>query len=133
MLVEPAFLKSVSDYLVYIIIFLGALGGSIKASIEDKDDKPCTRIINILVGFFCGVMVSGHYSDQVSPFLSGIISLTVASVAVVVLESLLNLAPRAFPRLIEYWLNRVIVGKDPQRDYEHIKDKYRSQNANNSE
>lgn len=124
MLVEPAFLKSISDYLVYIIIFLGALGGSVKASIEDKDDKPCTRLINVLIGLFCGTMVADHYSDQVSPFIAGIISLTVASVSVVVLESLLNLAPRAFPKLIEYWLNRIFGGRDFQRDYEQIKDQH---------
>lgn len=102
---EPALLKNASEYLIHILIFLGALGGSVKASVEDDDDKCHIRILNVLIGLFCGVMVASHYKSQVSPFLAGIISLAVASVSVVLIESLLKIAPDMLSKFIDHWIS----------------------------
>lgn len=101
MAIEPALLKSISDYLVHILILFGAVGGSLKASASKKDVK-CAKALNIFIGIFCGIAVAGHYSAQLSPFLAGILSLAVSSVSIVVLEDVILLAPK----LLDWWISR---------------------------
>lgn len=125
-MLEPAFLKIVSDYLTHILVFLGALGGSLKASASNAQSKHGkihwrVRVLNILIGIFCGIAVAGHYSEHISPFLAGILSLTVASVSIVVLEDIILIAPQLF----EWWVsNKFNVPQerlDPATKYKQVK------------
>lgn len=102
MATEPALLKILGDYLVHILIFLGAVGGSLKASVGKANLKICNKTLNVLIGIFCGITVAGHYSDQLSPFLAGILSLAVSSVSIVVLEDIILLAPK----MLDWWISR---------------------------
>ena len=102
MATEPALLKILGDYLVHILIFLGAVGGSLKASVGRVNLKICNKTLNVLIGIFCGITVAGHYSDQLSPFLAGILSLAVSSVSIVVLEDIILLAPK----MLDWWISR---------------------------
>lgn len=102
MVTEPALLKSLGDYLVHILIFLGAVGGSLKASVGKVNLKICNKTLNVLIGIFCGITVAGHYSDQLSPFLAGILSLAISSVSIVILEDIILLAPK----MLDWWISR---------------------------
>lgn len=102
MATEPALLKILGDYLVHILIFLGAVGGSLKASVGRVHLKICNKTLNVLIGIFCGITVAGHYSDQLSPFLAGILSLAVSSVSIVILEDIILLAPK----MLDWWISR---------------------------
>ena len=102
MATEPALLKILGDYLVHILIFLGAVGGSLKASVGKVNLKICNKTLNVLIGIFCGITVAGHYSDQLSPFLAGILSLAASSVSIVVLEDIILLAPK----MLDWWISR---------------------------
>lgn len=102
MATEPALLKVLGDYLVHILIFLGAVGGSLKASVGKVNLKICNKTLNVLIGIFCGITVAGHYSDQLSPFLAGILSLAVSSVSIVILEDIILLAPK----MLDWWISR---------------------------
>ena len=113
MAIEPALLKSISDYLVYILIFFGAVGGSLKASAGRANVKD-SKLLNVLIGIFCGIAVAGHYSAQLSPFLAGILSLAVSSVSIVVLEDVILLAPK----LLDWWISRKFeIDKDEIEDF----------------
>ena len=102
MATEPALLKVLGDYLIHILIFLGAVGGSLKASVGKVNLKICNKTLNVLIGIFCGITVAGHYSDQISPFLAGILSLAVSSVSIVILEDIILLAPK----MLDWWISR---------------------------
>lgn len=102
MATEPALLKILGDYLVHVLIFLGAVGGSLKASVGKVNLKICNKTLNVLIGIFCGIAVAGHYSDQLSPFLAGILSLAVSSVSIVILEDIILLAPK----MLDWWISR---------------------------
>lgn len=102
MATEPALLKVLGDYLIHILIFLGAVGGSLKASVGKVNLKICNKTLNVLIGIFCGITVAGHYSDQLSPFLAGILSLAVSSVSIVILEDIILLAPK----MLDWWISR---------------------------
>ena len=102
MATEPALLKILGDYLVHILIFLGAVGGSLKASVGKVNLKICNKTLNVLIGIFCGITVAGHYSDQLSPFLAGILSLAASSVSIVILEDIILLAPK----MLDWWISR---------------------------
>lgn len=102
MVTEPALLKTLGDYLIHILIFLGAVGGSLKASVGKVNLKICNKTLNVLIGIFCGITVAGHYSDQLSPFLAGILSLAVSSVSIVILEDIILLAPK----MLDWWISR---------------------------
>lgn len=102
MATEPALLKMLGDYLVHVLIFLGAVGGSLKASVGKVNLKICNKTLNVLIGIFCGITVAGHYSDQLSPFLAGILSLAVSSVSIVILEDIILLAPK----MLDWWISR---------------------------
>ncbi len=113
MAIEPALLKSISDYLVHILVFLGAVGGSLKASAGKANVKD-SKLLNVLIGIFCGIAVAGHYSAQLSPFLAGILSLAVSSVSIVVLEDVILLAPK----LLDWWISRKFeIDKDEIEDF----------------
>lgn len=102
MATEPALLKILGDYLVHTLIFLGAVGGSLKASVGKVNLKICNKTLNVLIGIFCGITVAGHYSDQLSPFLAGILSLAASSVSIVILEDIILLAPK----MLDWWISR---------------------------
>lgn len=113
MAIEPALLKNISDYLVHILILFGAVGGSLKASAGRANVKD-SKLLNVLIGIFCGIAVAGHYSAQLSPFLAGILSLAVSSVSIVVLEDVILLAPK----LLDWWISRKFeIDKDEIEDF----------------
>lgn len=102
MATEPALLKTLGDYLVHILILIGAVGGSLKASVGKVNLKICNKTLNVLIGIFCGITVAGHYSVQLSPFLAGTLSLAVSSVSIVILEDIILLAPK----MLDWWISR---------------------------
>lgn len=113
MAIEPALLKNISDYLVHILVFFGAVGGSLKASAGKANVKD-SKILNVLIGIFCGIAVAGHYSAQLSPFLAGILSLAVSSVSIVILEDVILLTPK----LLDWWISRKFeIDKDEIEDF----------------
>ena len=101
MAIEPALLKNIRVYLGHILVFFGAVGGSLNASAGKANVKD-SKLLNVLIGIFCGIAVAGHYSAQLSPFLAGILSLAVSSVSIVVLEDVILLAPK----LLDWWISR---------------------------
>lgn len=107
---HPFALENLNNYLVHILVFLGAVGGSLKASLHThQSGNNCgVRTLNILIGVFCGVVVAGHYHHQVTPFIAGILSWAVGSVSVVVLESVISLAPGLVQKFLERWLDKKI-------------------------
>ena len=98
----------ITDYLTHILVFLGALGGSLKASIYTKEDYSfLSKMLNVALGVFCGILVAGHYQERVTPFIAGMLALAVSSVGIVILESIMTLAPSLSKRFIEWWFSKI--------------------------
>lgn len=84
-----------------IIIITGSILGSIKANFNDKETKlSCNRVINIILGMFCGVLVSFHFENNNLPWLSGIVSITVSMLSVAILDTLYIATPTITKLLI---------------------------------
>lgn len=88
----------------WIIIIIGSLIGSIKANFSDKVDKSIlNRIVNILVGMFCGIALAGHYSNNLTIWLSSLLALTGAMLSVTILETIYLIAPTITKLIIKYY------------------------------
>lgn len=113
-----ALLKNISDYLAYILVFLGAVGGALKSSATNDDRVNGNKSLNILISIFCGVTIGSHYSSSISPFLAGILGLVVSSVSIVILEDVILLAPK----ILDWWIARKF--EMDKGEIEDFKDKY---------
>ena len=79
---------------VDLIIVLGALLGSFKASVEfDKDKRYVARAIDIFLGVFCGVMIARHFHNAGSTALSGLLALVGGVSGAMVIEVFMQMLP----------------------------------------
>lgn len=89
--------------LTAVIALVGSLFGAIKANFNDSDDKhkpKYVKLFNILLGVFCGVMLSLNYANQLTLWLVGLVGLTSSMISLVVLDSLYTLAPMIVDKLV---------------------------------
>lgn len=84
------------------IIILGALIGSIKASVEFNKDKRCVaRAIDIFLGVFCGVMLARHFHNAGSTALGGLLALVGGVSGAVVVEVFMQMLPSIAKKAIK--------------------------------
>lgn len=88
----------------WIIIVIGSMIGSIKANFSNKDEQSkCTRMINIIIGIFCGIALAEHYSSNLTSWFSGLLALTGAMLSVTVLETIYLIAPTITKIIIKFY------------------------------
>lgn len=87
-----------------IVIVVGALLGSIKANFNDKEQKTnCVRLINIVIGVFCGISVALHYEVNLATWLVGLVALTASMLSVSVLDTLYLATPTVTKLIIKVY------------------------------
>ena len=95
-------MEAVYEHVDLIIIVLGALIGSFKASVEfDKDKRCVARAIDIFLGVFCGVMLARHFHNAGSTALSGLLALVGGVSGAVVVEVFMQMLPSIAKKAIK--------------------------------
>lgn len=85
-----------------VVMFLGALIGSAKASVEFDKDKSCIpRAVDIILGIFCGVMLAHHFKNDGSVALSGLLALVGGVSGAVVVEVFMQMLPNIAKKAIK--------------------------------
>ena len=85
-----------------VVMFLGALIGSAKASIEFDKDKTCVpRAVDIILGVFCGMMLARHFHNEGSVALSGLLALVGGVSGAVVVEVFMQMLPSIAKKAIK--------------------------------
>lgn len=95
-------MEAIYEHVDLIIIILGALIGSFKASVEfDKDKRCVARAIDIFLGVFCGVMLARHFHNAGSTALSGLLALVGGVSGAVVVEVFMQMLPSIAKKAIK--------------------------------
>lgn len=90
----------------WLIIVIGSMIGAIKANFLDRDAQGVfLRICNTIVSTFCGVAVAGHYCNNLTAWLSGLLALTSSMLSVVILETMYLLAPNTAKTIIKWYFS----------------------------
>lgn len=95
-------MEAIYEHVDLIIIILGALIGSFKASVEfDKDKRCVARAIDIFLGVFCGVLLARHFHNAGSTALSGLLALVGGVSGAVVVEVFMQMLPSIAKKAIK--------------------------------
>lgn len=95
-------MEAIYEHVDLIIIVLGALIGSFKASVEfDKDKRCVARAIDIFLGVFCGVMLARHFPNAGSTALGGLLALVGGVSGAVVVEVFMQMLPSIAKKAIK--------------------------------
>lgn len=89
------------NYDVFIAVVLGSFLGSFKASLDDKKQTKCQRIINFLLGFYCGMAMAYAYKNNLDVGFLGLIALVSAMIGTNVLEVISDLSPKIVKEYIK--------------------------------
>lgn len=76
-----------------IMVVFGSLLGSIKSSLDDDKYNFKQRLINFLVGVYCGISIGLAYKSTIETGYLGLIALTGAMIGTNILEVISDLAP----------------------------------------
>lgn len=102
-------MEAIYEHVDLIIIVLGALIGSFKASVEfDKDKRCVARTIDIFLGVFCGVMLARHFHNAGSTALSGLLALVGGVSGAVVVEVFMQMLPSIAKKAIKNVVDKSI-------------------------
>ena len=92
-----------------VVMFVGALIGSAKASIEFDKGKTCVpRAVDIILGVFCGVMLARHFHNEGSVALSGLLALVGGVSGAVIVEVFMQMLPSIAKKAIKNIVDKSI-------------------------
>ena len=95
-------METIFAHIDLVVIFLGALIGSFKASVEfDKDKRCVARAIDVFLGVFCGVMLARHFHNAESVALGGLLALVGGVSGAVVVEVFMQMLPGIAKKVIK--------------------------------
>lgn len=87
---------------VLVVVALGSILGSFKASLDDKEKQAiCQRVINFLLGLYCGIAVGCTLKQDIDLGYLGLISLVSAMIGTNVLEVISDLSPDIVKKYIK--------------------------------
>lgn len=88
-------METLIQYVGEIIVFFGALTGSIKASAETGRGKALVvRLVDIMLGVFVGTALAHHYGTTEQEWLRGLLALVGGVSGTLVIEVFLQMLPR---------------------------------------
>lgn len=76
-----------------IIVIVGSLLGSIKSSVNEDEYTFKQRLVNFLIGVYCGISIGLTYMTKIETGYLGLIALTGAMIGTNILEVISDLAP----------------------------------------
>lgn len=91
-----------------LVIIFGSLLGSMKANLNDKEYRTVfSRVLNVLLSIFCGIVVGFHYLNGLTIWFTGLVAMTISMLSVSILDTLYILAPVIAKKLIKRYLKNV--------------------------
>lgn len=92
----------------FVAIVIGSLLGSAKASTEFDKDKGCIpRIIDLMLGVFCGVALAIHFANHNSVALSAVLALLGGVSGAMVIEVFMQMLPSIARKAIKSWSDKI--------------------------
>lgn len=100
-------INELTNYIDDIVILVGAVLGSFKASVEFNREKTlCPRLLDVLLGVFIGVAIAHHFGSSFNRWLSGLLSVVGGASGAVVLEVIMQMLPSMTRKVVKDWLNK---------------------------
>lgn len=91
--------------LASVIIITGTILGSSKAYfLGSHSGSKIARFVNIVVGIYFGASVAFHYSQTISSWAAGVISLIGSSLSVAMIDALFKITPEITDKLTKKYL-----------------------------
>lgn len=107
-------MEIVAQNLDTVLIFIGAVLGATKASLEFDKDKHCAyRGLDVLLGVFVGILVAYHYGSQYSVWLMGLVALVGGVSGAMVIEVFMQMLPAIARGIISKYIKHFINEKSP--------------------
>lgn len=86
-------MELIVEYASFIVIVSGSFLGSIKSSMDDDNYTFKQRLINFLIGVYCGISLGLTYMTKIETGYLGLIALTGAMIGSNILDVISDLAP----------------------------------------
>ena len=86
-------MELLNEYAPIIIIVIGSFLGSIKSSMGEDKYTFTQKLINFLIGVYCGISLGLTYMTTIETGYLGLIALTGAMIGTNILEVISDLAP----------------------------------------
>lgn len=94
------------QYLDVLVITVGALLGSIKASVEfDREKSLFVRITDVVLGLYIGVSVAFYFGANFSLWLNGLLAIVGGASGAMVLEVIMQMIPSVTRKFIKNWID----------------------------
>lgn len=88
--------------LLNFLVVIGAFLGSIKACLfMDAKDKFYAKVVNVMIGMYCGITIGHHFSTELNYYLTGLIAFVAGASGTIAIEVFLNILPNSLSSLIE--------------------------------
>ena len=100
-------INELAMYVDDVVILVGAILGSFKASVEFNREKAlCPRLLDVFLGVFIGVAIAHHFGSSFNQWLSGLLSVVGGASGAVVLEVIMQMLPSMTRKFVKDWLNK---------------------------
>lgn len=86
-------MELLNEYTSIIIVVIGSFLGSIKSSMSEDKYTFKQRLVNFLIGVYCGISLGLTYMTTIETGYLGLIALTGAMIGTNILEVISDLAP----------------------------------------
>lgn len=100
-------MEFVAEHLDSVLIFIGAVLGATKASLEFDKDKHCVyRGLDVLLGVFVGTVIAYHYGSQFSVWLMGLVALMGGVSGAMTIDVFMQVLPTIAKSLIRKFVKK---------------------------
>lgn len=100
-------MEIVVAHLDAVLIFIGAVLGATKASLEFDKDKHCAyRGLDVLLGVFVGTVIAYHYGSQFSIWLMGLVALMGGVSGAMVIDVFMQVLPTIAKSIIRKYIKK---------------------------
>lgn len=89
----------------HFVIIAGATIGAVKTSLyTNKSSSFLDTLLDVAIGIFAGVMTGHYFEDEYSLYITGLISLVAGVAGSIVIETFIELLPKAARTALEAYI-----------------------------
>lgn len=100
-------MNELTQHIDIIIVVIGSLLGSMKASVELDKGKPFPhRLLDILIGVFAGISAAFHFGSEFSVWLEGLLAAVAGASGAMALEVILQMLPGIVKTFVKNFISK---------------------------